>query len=199
MAIKLTPLVGAHDSTGLLSYLLEIDEGRILLDCGCPDRPVLGEIDPYLNKLAELAPTLDLVLLSHPLLSSLGLVPLLRSRLGLRCPVYATLPTKEMGRWAAEEWIAQRALEESNGLENSTGLDNLSQSQNPNLSATDQSLQNAPAETETSPKSNTLNPPSKSNSSDQIWKVSFKELRDAFDSVIAVRYSQPIHLGGQSR
>jgi cleavage and polyadenylation specificity factor subunit 2 len=104
-----------------------------------------------------------------------------------------------MGRWAAEEWIAQRALEESNGLENSTGLDNLSQSQNPNLSATDQSLQNAPAETETSPKSNTLNPPSKSNSSDQIWKVSFKELRDAFDSVIAVRYSQPIHLGGQSR
>ncbi|PLW56559.1 hypothetical protein PCANC_01444 [Puccinia coronata f. sp. avenae] len=199
MAIKLTPLVGAHDSTGLLSYLLEIDEGRILLDCGCPDRPVLGEIDPYLNKLAELAPTLDLVLLSHPLLSSLGLVPLLRSRLGLRCPVYATLPTKEMGRWAAEEWIAQRALEESNGLENSTGLDNLSQSQNPNLSATDQSLQNAPAETETSPKSNTLNPPSKSNSSDQIWKVSFKELRDAFDSVIAVRYSQPIHLGGKLR
>lgn len=191
MAIKLTPLIGAHDSTGVLSYLLEIDEGRILLDCGCPDRPTLGEIDLYLNKLAELSPTLDLVLLSHPLLNSLGLVPFLRSRLALRCPIYATLPTKEMGRWAAEEWIAQRALEESNGLEN------VSQPENPALHLHDRSAQNLPLEPDTVSKSNPLNE-SKSNNSDQIWKVSFKELRDAFDSIIAVRYSQPIHLSGQS-
>ncbi|KAH9467022.1 hypothetical protein Pst134EA_000848 [Puccinia striiformis f. sp. tritici] len=193
MTIKLTPLIGAHDSTGILSYLLEIDEGRILLDCGCPDRPTLGEIDGYLDKLAELTPTLDLVLLSHPLLSSLGLVPLLRSRLGLRCPIYATLPTKEMGRWAAEEWIGQRALEESNGLENISQT-----SENPALHAPDQPLQNLPVDPEDPSKSHQLND-SKSKGSDHIWKVSFKELRDAFDSVIAVRYSQPIHLGGKLR
>ncbi|EFP74372.1 uncharacterized protein PGTG_00328 [Puccinia graminis f. sp. tritici CRL 75-36-700-3] len=196
MAIKLTPLIGAHDSTGILSYLLEIDEGRILLDCGCPDRPTPGEIDGYLNKLAELTPSLDLVLLSHPLLSSLGLVPLLRARLGLRCPIYATLPTKEMGRWAAEEWIGQRALEESNGIENSTqSAENLSLQ----LSS-DQPAQNIPVIVEPENLSKSV-PPSHSNSnnSDHIWKVSFKELRDAFDSVIAVRYSQPIHLGRKLR
>ncbi|KAA1127375.1 hypothetical protein PGTUg99_035882 [Puccinia graminis f. sp. tritici] len=196
MAIKLTPLIGAHDSTGILSYLLEIDEGRILLDCGCADRPTPGEIDGYLNKLAELTPSLDLVLLSHPLLSSLGLVPLLRARLGLRCPIYATLPTKEMGRWAAEEWIGQRALEESNGIENSTqSAENLSLQ----LSS-DQPAQNIPVIVEPENLSKSV-PPSHSNSnnSDHIWKVSFKELRDAFDSVIAVRYSQPIHLGGKLR
>ncbi|POW01565.1 hypothetical protein PSHT_12478 [Puccinia striiformis] len=139
-----------------------------------------GEIDGYLDKLAELTPTLDLVLLSHPLLSSLGLVPLLRSRLGLRCPIYATLPTKEMGRWAAEEWIGQRALEESNGLENISQT-----SENPALHAPDQPLQNIPVDPEDPSKSHQLND-SKSKGSDDIWKVSFKELRDAFDSVIAV-------------
>ncbi|OAV89059.1 hypothetical protein PTTG_08562 [Puccinia triticina 1-1 BBBD Race 1] len=199
MAIKLTPLIGAHDSSGILSYLLEIDEGRILLDCGCPDRPTLGEIDRYLDTLAELAPTLDLLLLSHPLLSSLGLVPLLRARLGLRCPIYATLPTKEMGRWAAEEWIGQRALEESNAVDHPAPLLNQSaENQAPQVSDPPPTQQNISPDPQNPSKSTSPNQ-SKSNSPDQIWKTSFKELRDAFDSVIAVRYSQPIHLGGKLR
>lgn len=191
MAIKLTPLIGAHDTTGILSYLLEIEDGRILLDCGCPDRPTGSELDQYLNKLVELTPTLDLVLLSHPLLSSLGLVPLLRSRFGLRCPIYATLPTKEMGRWAAEEWIGQRALEESNGTEN--------QSEDHSLQTLDhQPINKMLFDSEKASKPSLLQE-SNHKISDQIWKIPYKELRDAFDSIIAVRYSQPIYLGGKLR
>lgn len=148
MAITLTPLIGAHDTTGILSYLLEIDEGRILLDCGCPDRTSGAQIDRYLKTLSELTPTLDLVLLSHPILSSLGLVPLLRARLGLRCPIYATLPTKEMGRWAVEEWIAQRGFEEPNGLEEDAPIDH---PRHPSTLLVDSSLQDPPTiEPETS-------------------------------------------------
>lgn len=195
MAITLTPLIGAHDTTGILSYLLEIDEGRILLDCGCPDRTSGAQIDRYLKTLSELTPTLDLVLLSHPILSSLGLVPLLRARLGLRCPIYATLPTKEMGRWAVEEWIAQRGFEEPNGLEEDAPIDH---PRHPSTLLVDSSLQDPPTiepESESKSRVNESSP----KSSDQMRKVSFKELRDAFDSIIAVRYSQPIYLGGKLR
>ncbi|MBW0487789.1 hypothetical protein O181_027504 [Austropuccinia psidii MF-1] len=194
MAITLTPLIGAQDGSGILSYLLIIDEGRILLDCGCPDRPPQGDIDGYIRTLANLAPTLDLVLLSHPLLSSVGLVPLLRARLGLRCPIYATLPTKEMGRWAAEEWVGQRALEESHGC---LAAQTQPPADNPLRQIKEKGLKRAIEELHLEP-----DPKLEEASDDlssKIWKLSFKELRDAFDSVVAVRYSQPIYLSGKLR
>lgn len=32
--VKFTPLIGAQDSSQTVSYLLEIDSAKILLDCG---------------------------------------------------------------------------------------------------------------------------------------------------------------------
>lgn len=193
MGIKITPLAGAQHSTAALSYLLEIDDGQILLDCGCSDWPSKPEVESYLQTLAQLAPTLDLLVLSHPLLASLALVPYLRARLGLRCPIYATLPTKEMGRWAVEEWYAQRAAQESNGLAESGSSAYLLEARQPwnrrsivdNQTLSDSTVQAAEDVTLT-------------DRTHEVWKLSLKELRDAFDSIIAVRYSQPIHLGGQS-
>ncbi|MBW0491565.1 hypothetical protein O181_031280 [Austropuccinia psidii MF-1] len=192
MAITLRPLIGAHDGSGILCYLLVIDEGHILLDCGCPDRLAPGNIDGYLRALAELAPNLDLVILSHPVLSCVGLVPLLRARLGLCCPIYATLPTKEMGRWAAQEWVGQRTLEEPHGC---LGSQTQNSGSNPLRRTHEKSLKKAIKELDLEP-SPTLEEAS-NDFSNHIWRVSFKEIRDAFESVIAVRYSQPINLSGK--
>ncbi|CAH7669574.1 beta-lactamase-like protein [Phakopsora pachyrhizi] len=196
MAIGITPLIGAQDASRTISSLLEIEEGKILLDCGCPDRPTSGQIDGYVQTLARLAPQLDLVLLSHPLLSVLGLVPFMRSRLGLRCPIYATLPTKEMGRRGVEEWVGQRSSEESNGLKSEAELEleKLSISAGPRHS---RKVETALDRSENGTVS--ANQDYQQFTTDQIWKVSFKEIRDSFDSVIAVRYSQPIYLGGKLR
>ena len=58
-----------------LSYLLEIDQVRVLLDCGAPESfdfsgmhapPGGGELQGVLpDVLARIAPTIDLVLLTH--------------------------------------------------------------------------------------------------------------------------------------
>lgn len=60
---------------------------------------------------SRIAPTIDLVLLSHSTLAHLGLFPYAYARLGLRCPIYATLPVQAMGRTsvleAVESWRAE--------------------------------------------------------------------------------------------
>ncbi|GJN92834.1 hypothetical protein Rhopal_005873-T1 [Rhodotorula paludigena] len=130
MSIAITPL-SAHPLPP--TYLLTVDNAHILLDCGAYDRayeatlhdgaesrsadvPTTEQVTAYLASLRALAPSLSLVLLSHPLLISLGLLPFLRARCGLRCPVYATLPTREMGRYAVEEWVEARSAAERNDV-----------------------------------------------------------------------------------
>jgi cleavage and polyadenylation specificity factor subunit 2 len=137
-----------------LSYLLSFDSSLILLDCGChsssPPSP------SYLSSLRSIAPQVDFLLLSHPTLLSVGLYPWLRVKAGLRCPVYATLPTKEMGRLACEEWVEERGEEESKEGEEGEG-------------------------------------------GDEGWKLTTKEVREAFREVMEVKYGQPIHLGQSSQ
>lgn len=65
LMITFTPLAGAARSSSLspLSYLLQIDDVRVLLDCGSPDWcPELGESDgefyweTYCTALREYVP-----------------------------------------------------------------------------------------------------------------------------------------------
>ena len=101
-----------------LSYLLEIDQVRVLLDCGAPESfdfsgmhapPGGGELQGVLpDVLARIAPTIDLVLLTHASMANLGFYAYARARLGLSCPAYATLPVQTMGRLGMIE--ARRAL-----------------------------------------------------------------------------------------
>jgi cleavage and polyadenylation specificity factor subunit 2 len=57
--VLLTPLLGAHRE-GPVSYLLEIDQTKILLDCGWNE-----EFDPnVLEPLRKVFPSVNLILLS---------------------------------------------------------------------------------------------------------------------------------------
>lgn len=190
------------------SYLLTIDSAKILLDCGTSDNSIefssntTKEIKEltlnYLNTLKDLAPSLSLVILTHPLLTSLGLLPWLKSKCGLRCPVYATLPTREMGRWAVEEWVEQRSSQEKNeardiiiqegGLGGNSGKKRKGKAK--------EELDNI-MEIEGNEVVGELGIGSNVDPWDVVWKVSKKDISDAFFSVNAVRWTQPVHLSGK--
>ncbi|KAJ6598875.1 beta-lactamase-like protein [Mycena vulgaris] len=107
--ITFTPLSGAaHSSrTAPLAYLLQVDDVRILLDCGSPDwspeDPALDLEEHWEEYLC--APTVDLVLLSHGDLAHCGLYAYAYSRWNLKAPTYTSLPVQAMGRIATTEDI----------------------------------------------------------------------------------------------
>ncbi|POY69950.1 hypothetical protein BMF94_7042 [Rhodotorula taiwanensis] len=223
------------------TYLLTVDGARILLDCGAYDKssettlpgieakgsegaePTHDQVAEYLSTLRSLAPTLNLVLLSHPLLTSLGLLPYLRARCGLRCPVYATLPTREMGRYAVEEWAEARSAAERNDAR----YEQLRQSQSAaaakieaaaaaaskkrkgkatKIEAADVEMAIADGEPATAANAEHKGPDDETNGPDETdaqsdpwdpaWKLTIQEIRDAFLAINAVRWTQPIHLTG---
>ncbi|KAI6003688.1 beta-lactamase-like protein [Pisolithus albus] len=87
--ITFTPLSGAvgESQTCPLAYLLQLDDVRVLLDCGSPDWSPEG-----------CAPTVDLVLLSHGDLAHSGLYAYAYARWGLKAPAYSTIPVQAMAR-----------------------------------------------------------------------------------------------------
>lgn len=93
--ITFTPLYGVHTRHQPLSYLLSIDGFNILLDCGWN-----SFFDPaYLSNLAQVAPSVHVVLLSHPDISHLGALPYAVANLGLKnATVFSTLPVWRMGQ-----------------------------------------------------------------------------------------------------
>ncbi|PWN48381.1 hypothetical protein IE53DRAFT_389433 [Violaceomyces palustris] len=187
-----------------LAYLLQMDDIRVLIDCGAPEDFIFNqELPRKYQKLIELptaanetlqqdqepspefltsgpldeileslAPTIDLVLLSHSTLSHLGLYAYAHAKLGLRCLVYATLPVQSMGKLTVQEAI--------------------------------ESWQNE-IDVEKEAKESQRNDPSPSSALGKKGKgkrskrclVSLEELEEAFDEVKTVRYLQPTHLEGK--
>lgn len=91
--IKLQALSGAMDESPPC-YLLEVDEVKILLDCGWDEN-----FDPdFIRELKRHVHTIDAVLLSYPDVAHLGALPYLVGKLGLNCPIYATIPVYKMGQ-----------------------------------------------------------------------------------------------------
>ncbi|XP_058117783.1 probable cleavage and polyadenylation specificity factor subunit 2 [Anopheles ziemanni] len=91
--IKLHAISGAMDESPPC-YILQVDDVRILLDCGWDekfDQSFIKEIKKYVH-------TIDAVLLSYPDGSHLGALPYLVGKLGLNCPIYATIPVFKMGQ-----------------------------------------------------------------------------------------------------
>ena len=99
--IRLCPLSGglseelsSVDALAPHCYLLEVDQFTFLLDCGwdsifSPD--IIRELKRHVHKI-------DAVLLSHPDHLHLGALPHAVGRLGLSCPIYATVPVYKMGQ-----------------------------------------------------------------------------------------------------
>ncbi|KAI9283519.1 beta-lactamase-like protein [Umbelopsis sp. AD052] len=91
--LKFTPISGAKNSDPLC-YLLEIDEVKLLLDCGWSDKFDVEELQHF-RRVAKQA---DALLISHADVQHLGAYPYARTHLGLSCPVFATIPVVNMGR-----------------------------------------------------------------------------------------------------
>ncbi|GAA6030255.1 hypothetical protein JCM8097_009012 [Rhodosporidiobolus ruineniae] len=242
MSITLTPLSSFPLPP---TYLLTVDTAQILLDCGAFDKsleanlpsspsssssdvsseppatPTDADVAAYLARLRDLAPSLNLVLLSHPLLTSLGLLPWLRARCGLRCPVYATLPTREMGRYAVEEWAEARSAAERNEVremqkvmagtgKEAAGADGKKKQKKGKGKAKE--VQPAEGDVEMKQEESLAMEATQSSAVDgaskdeddaadkdpwgQAWKLTTQEIRDAFLAINAVRWTQPIHLTG---
>ncbi|TYJ58918.1 hypothetical protein B9479_000351 [Cryptococcus floricola] len=169
--ITLTPLsASANESSSSepISYLLQLDDARILLDMGQRDYRASAQQTSweYEEKVRELAPTLSLVLLSHSPANYLSLYPYARARWGLTCPVYATQPTVEMGRVVclaeAESWRSECPVEVAEAI--------------PESASEGEEVSRKP-----------LKGPLVATS---------EEIHEAFDWIKSVRYNQPLHLGG---
>ncbi|KAJ3279116.1 hypothetical protein HK104_001734 [Borealophlyctis nickersoniae] len=106
--VKFTPISGARNEEPLC-YLLEIDEAKLLLDCGWTDA-----CDPSdLTQLRRVARQVDAVLFSHADMEHLGAYPYAVEKLGLTCPSYGTVPVHDMGQMHMYDvWQSKRDVEE---------------------------------------------------------------------------------------
>ncbi|KAG0019618.1 cleavage and polyadenylation specificity factor subunit 2 [Entomortierella chlamydospora] len=106
--IRFTALSGAK-SESALCYLLEIDEAKILLDCGWNDAFDVED----LRQLKRIAKDVDACLLSHSTLHHLGALAYAKSYMGLRAQTYATFPVMDMGRLSLyDTWQSKRSTED---------------------------------------------------------------------------------------
>jgi cleavage and polyadenylation specificity factor subunit 2 len=98
--VKFTPITGSFQESCPVSYLLEIDSQKLLLDCGILPADGNGKFridEAYLKALKKIAKTVDVVLLSHGDLKHCGALPLIVDFLSPNVPVYATVPVHHMG------------------------------------------------------------------------------------------------------
>ncbi|TFK55437.1 hypothetical protein OE88DRAFT_1651747 [Heliocybe sulcata] len=188
--ITFKPLSGAARSSKTipLAYLLQVDDVRILLDCGSPDwcpeasssavktediEERVYHWEQYCDALKECAPSVDLVLLSHGDLAHSGFYAYAYARWGLKAPAYTTLPVQAMGRIAAAEDVDgvrdEEDVGEGDGEQEGEG------------NAMDETADSEPTKGKTIKK----------------YIATVQEVHEAFDSINVLRYSQPCHLQGK--
>lgn len=105
-----TPLCGVH-SEDPLCYLLQIDNTRILLDCGWNDTFDVNLLEP----LRDVFPTVDLILISFADLEHMGGLAYAAKHFGFKGPqtkIYATTPTKFIGLQYLYDAYLSRAVKE---------------------------------------------------------------------------------------
>lgn len=91
--IKFHTISGAMDESPPC-YLLQVDDVRILLDCGWDEK-----FNPqFIKDIKRYVHSIDAVLISYPDPQHLGALPYLVGKLGLHCPIYATIPVYKMGQ-----------------------------------------------------------------------------------------------------
>ncbi|KIJ56611.1 hypothetical protein M422DRAFT_22765 [Sphaerobolus stellatus SS14] len=180
--ITFTPLAGGAQSSQItpLCYLLQVDDVRILLDCGSPDwnpesftkksddEAAEEPWEQYVQALESIAYTVDLVLLSHGDLAHSGLIPYAYANWNLRAPSYCTLPVQAMARMAVLDQVESVRSEED--VDESHEDDIHSEVRD--------------GETQKRNKAGKYIP-------------TIKQVHEAFDSFTALRYSQPTHLQGK--
>ncbi|THH16445.1 hypothetical protein EW146_g4205 [Bondarzewia mesenterica] len=199
--LTFTPLSGSARSsrTVPLAYLLQVDDVHILLDCGspnwCPEPSSSAFTDEdiearsyhweqYCHKLREIAPIVDLVLLSHGDLAHSGLYSYAYSRWGLKAPAYSTLPVQAMARIAASEEVDGLRDEQDVGgpVEPSEEEE---ESSRETMDVREDGLNEVEGQSPATGKKKGK------------YVATPQEVHEAFDSVNTLRYSQPTHLQGK--
>ncbi|CAI5484079.1 unnamed protein product [Closterium sp. Yama58-4] len=103
--VVFTPLYGAHADEPLC-YHLRLGRLHLLLDCGWTD---LLDTD-LLEPLRAVAPAIHAVLLSHPDMAHAGALPYAYAQLGLRAPVYCTVPVARLAQLMLyDQFLARRS------------------------------------------------------------------------------------------
>ena len=107
--VRLCPLSGGCNSESPHCYILEVDQFTFLLDIGWDSKfsnEVINELKKYVHKI-------DAVLLSYPDNLHLGALPYAVGKLGLSCPIYATVPVYKMGQmFLYDMYQAMNSMEE---------------------------------------------------------------------------------------
>ncbi|CED83949.1 mRNA cleavage and polyadenylation factor II complex, subunit CFT2 (CPSF subunit) [Phaffia rhodozyma] len=177
-----------------LAYLIQLDDLKILVDCGSPDlRKALegGEMEGDYEKALRLhAPSIDLLLLTHSSLPHLGYFPFARFHLGLTCPVYATVPIASMGRvtctsevegWRAEmdgsKWDVRDKPAEESAKEDETEMTG--------VEYTNGQTGNVDGKIDGTKLTKRVK-----------WVATTEEVLDAFESITRVKYESPTRLMG---
>jgi cleavage and polyadenylation specificity factor subunit 2 len=117
--IKFCALSGALDDTPH-SYLLKVDDFTFLLDCGWDElcsQSFISQLRKHVNEI-------DAVLLTYPDQLHLGALPYAVGKLGLTCPVYATIPVCKMGQMFMYDWYQSRHNMEEFEVFNLDDVDN---------------------------------------------------------------------------
>lgn len=126
--------------------------------------------------LYRIAPSIDLVLLSHGDLAHSGLFAYAFARWGLRASTYTTLPVQGMARIATLEEVTALRMEED--------VDPPKQIEEPlPIKVEEDAMETDPHQSIPAGKNGVRIP-------------TIEEVNDAFESVITLRYSQPTHLTG---
>ena len=137
----------------------------------------------------SIAPTIDLVLLSHGDLAHAGLFPYAFCRWGLRAPCYSTIPVQATARIAVTEDVE--------GLRDEQEMDDSDMGGDTDDPSTPEAGTNQAANTgdETMVEEGAKSPPKERK---RKFVATIHEVNEAFDSVNTLRYSQPTHLQGTS-
>ncbi|CDI98145.1 cleavage and polyadenylation [Echinococcus multilocularis] len=103
--IKLHTFSGAGDSYPPC-FILQVDDFYCLLDCGWSEnlpRSRIAEVGKWAKRIGA-------VLISHPSMRHLGLLPILVGKYGLKCPVYSTTPIFRLGQLFCYDEFQSRFL-----------------------------------------------------------------------------------------
>ena len=97
-------MLGGGRQVGRSCLYLQTPESRILLDCGANIATSGRDAYPYFDIPEFNINELDAVIISHPHLDHIGLVPYLY-KMGYRGPVYFTAPTRDIGALLCLDYI----------------------------------------------------------------------------------------------
>jgi cleavage and polyadenylation specificity factor subunit 2 len=143
-----------------------------------------------INDSYRIAPSVDLVLLSHGDLSHSGLYPYAYSRWGLKAPAYSTLPVQAMARIAATEETDGIRDEEDVGSTGEQAAQAPSDEGDAHMRDPSHSTQDSQMEEDS--QTPQLHVPKLK------YVATPQEVHDSFDAVNTLRYSQPAHLSGKN-